>query len=92
VTARLLAVQTTLDLRVRAGEVEADVAEDLQDKLDDAAGKLHEGEPREAAKRVADVRDKLVDLRNDGKIPAGAYDELRTGLDSLAESLPSGRN
>ncbi|MGW4462998.1 protein kinase domain-containing protein [Micromonospora sp. NPDC004704] len=87
-TARLVALQTSLDLQVQAGEVDADAAEDLNDKLDEVARKLAEGDAEDAAKKLADVRDRLTDLREDDQVSSGAYDVLRANLDSLAESLP----
>ncbi|MEV4630459.1 protein kinase [Micromonospora sp. NPDC049523] len=87
-TARLVALQTSLDRQVQAQEVDADAAEDLNDKLDDVARKLIEGDTEDAAKKLADVRDRLAELRDDNKVSSDAYDVLLANLDSLAESLP----
>ena len=74
--------------RLQAGQVDADGAEELNDKLDEVAQKLTEGDAEQAAKAAADVGDLLTDLRKDDKITSTAYEALRTNLDSLAESLP----
>ena len=87
-TARLVALQTSLAQLQPAGQVDANAAEDLNDRLDEVAQKLTEGDAEEAAKKVADVDDRLADLRKDDKITSAAYDVLRTNLDRLADSLP----
>ena len=88
-TARLVALQTSLDqLQLQPEQVDADAAEELNDKLDEVAQKLTEGDAEQAAKAVADVGDLLTDLRKDDEINSATYDVLRTNLDSLADSLP----
>jgi hypothetical protein len=50
--------------------------------------KVHEGETRKAAKKIAEVRRKLSEFRKDDEITTTAFDELAASLAVLADSLP----
>jgi eukaryotic-like serine/threonine-protein kinase len=85
---QLDAVRAILLAQVQAGQVDANAATDLDDRLDEITRYLAEGETGKAAKKVAEVGRKLDDFRKDGKITATAYSALLPGLQALAGSLP----
>jgi eukaryotic-like serine/threonine-protein kinase len=82
------AVLAAIQAQVRAGQLDADGAKDLTDKLDDVERNLARGRTGDAAQKLDDVRDRLNDIRHDGNITTAGYTAILSAIDHLAESLP----
>ncbi|MFU8874603.1 protein kinase domain-containing protein [Micromonospora sp. SL4-19] len=89
VNLRQLAAQFTdvLAEAVAGGTIDRKIAEDLWKK----AAELDRGKPKDRAKRVDDLRERVADAADDGKIPADTAARLQQILDSY-ESLRGGGN
>jgi serine/threonine-protein kinase len=86
-TATRAAIQNELD----AGQLDRDAARDLNSRLDDVARRIAEGDGEEAAGKLADLRRRLGDLRNRGKITEAGYEAVLARLNQLAATLPATR-
>jgi hypothetical protein len=80
-----------LTTAVGAGAIKMDDAEDLQSELDEVARNIAKGQDRQAAEKVAKVREKLDELHRDGKLSPSGYETLAAGFDALVIALPSRR-
>ena len=78
-----------LQSQVQAGHVHTNAAADLDDRLDEIARYVAEGETGKAARKVNEVRRKLADFRKDGEITTEGYNAIMPSLDLLAEDLSS---
>ncbi len=81
------AVRATLQSQVAAGAVDDNAASDLNDRLDEIARDLDEGETRKAAKNVGEVRRKLAEFHRDDMITTEAYTAILASLEMLASTL-----
>jgi serine/threonine-protein kinase len=86
------AVRAAIQAQVQAGQLDARGANDLVDRLDDVDRNLARGRPDDAAQKLEDVRDRLNELRDDGKITNAGYSAILAALDQLANALPSAGN
>ncbi|MFC0006667.1 serine/threonine-protein kinase [Micromonospora siamensis] len=71
----------------RAGRVDEDTADELRDKLDD----LDRGKPKDRAKRVDDLREKVTEAVEKERLDPATADGLLRLLDA-ADRLRGGRN
>jgi len=67
----------------------SDAARELGKKVDEVQESLSKGESGKAADKLADLRKKLADLRQDGKVTAAAVTALRQPLDQAVALLTS---
>lgn len=88
---QIAALQTMLTTAVGAGALKMDDAEDLRSELDEVARNIAKGQDRQAAEKVAKVREKLDELHRDGKLSPSGYETLAAGFDALVIALPSRR-
>lgn len=88
VTARVAAVRDTVQDQARAGHLDPDAAGDLTRQLDEIDDQVAIGNTSKTADKVADLRDRLADLRDAGKITADGYQTVLASLDALAGVLP----
>ncbi|WP_433287574.1 protein kinase domain-containing protein [Micromonospora sp. CA-244673] len=89
VTLRQLAAQfaDVVDQAVGDGRIEPKTANDLREK----AAELDRGKPKDRAKRVDDLRERIDDLAEDGKLDDGTAAALQDLLDSYAGLRGGGR-
>jgi len=81
-------VQNIIQAQVSAGQLDANQANDLTNKLDEIARHLAKGETDNAADKVADLTSKLAELRKDTKIDTNGHDAVLASIEQLAASLP----
>ena len=74
---------------VAADQLGADAARSLTDRLDEVGRAIARGQENRAADRLEQARDRLDDLRRDGRVDDPAYTTLATSLDQLAAALPA---
>ncbi len=82
-------VRTVIQAQVAAGELDTKTANDLTNKLDEIERQLSGRDPDRAAGKVDDLRDRLGELRRDGKVSDAGYAAIMASLDQLASALPS---
>jgi serine/threonine-protein kinase len=82
------AVKLAIQTQAEAGQIDAEAAGDLTGELDEIGDRIAEGDPREAAAKVADLRRRLAGLRRSGKVTTAGYEAVLPSLDLLAASLP----
>jgi serine/threonine-protein kinase len=82
------ALRATIDEQTRAGELDVRAAKELAGKLDDVERELARNRLDKAAEKLADLQEKLDELRDDRKIGRTAYHAIRVSLDQVAETLP----
>jgi hypothetical protein len=84
----IVALRLSIQHQVNTGNLNPDKASDLYKKVDEIARAMNDGNTDEAAKKVKELRDRLVTLRNEGQLSGGGYDTLIRHLDSVAATLP----
>jgi hypothetical protein len=84
---QITALQTMLAQQADTGQVDPGTASDLRSGLDDIARRLSKGQTGQVTSRIAQLRDRLTGLAQDGKLTAGGYQVLTAGLAQLAGSL-----
>jgi eukaryotic-like serine/threonine-protein kinase len=82
------ALRASIDQQARAGQLDQDTAKELSGKLNDVEKELGRNRPGKAAEKLADLRNKLDELHDDGRIGTTGYQTIRAGLDELADALP----
>jgi serine/threonine-protein kinase len=82
------AALATLQAQVLAGQVDDKAASDLNDRLDEIARYLADGQPVNAAKKAEEARRKLAEFRRDGRITTAAYQAMLPSLEQLAAGFP----
>ncbi|GAA2359311.1 protein kinase domain-containing protein [Dactylosporangium salmoneum] len=88
----IAALRAAISQQVGAGQLDTDAAKDLGGKLDDVEKELVRNRTEKAAGKLADLRDKLDELHNDGKVGTVGYQAIRARVDQLADTLPSVKN
>lgn len=83
--ARFVAV---LDQAVSGGQLDRGTAKTLREKL----AELDRGKPKDRAKRVDDLRERIGEAADDGKIDQGTAAVLQQLLDAYEQLRGSGRN
>jgi eukaryotic-like serine/threonine-protein kinase len=83
---QLAALAAALREQADAGQLDRKAARDLVRRLTEVARRYGEGDAERAADKFADVREKLDDLRDDGKLTRAGYAALPY-LDQLTGSL-----
>lgn len=73
--------------QVDAGRLNPDAARDLHTKVDAVAKEIAEGDPDQAKDQLKKLREKLDELRRDGKLTADGYDALTADADRIAANL-----
>ncbi|MCW3817921.1 protein kinase [Micromonospora sp. DR5-3] len=73
--------------QVEAGRLNPDAAKDLHSKVDAIAKEIAESDPDQAEDQLKKLREKLGDLRRDGKLTADGYDALTADADRIAADL-----
>jgi serine/threonine-protein kinase len=81
-------VRTAIQAQVAAGELNANSAKDLTKKLDEIERQLNGRESDKAAEKVDDLRDRLAELRRDGKVSNAGYAAILASIDQLASAVP----
>jgi serine/threonine-protein kinase len=87
---QLAALQATLQQQAQGGQLDAHAADEFGHQLDDLTKTLADGHTHEITDKIRALRDKLVQLRKEGKITTTGYNTLTAGLGQLAASLPAG--
>ncbi|MFG2167311.1 serine/threonine-protein kinase [Micromonospora chersina] len=90
VTLRQLAAQFAgvVDQAVADGRIDRKTANDLREK----AAELDRGKPKDRAKRVEDLRERIGDLADDGKLDEATAGALQNLLDAYAGLRGGGRD
>ncbi|MGW5667491.1 protein kinase domain-containing protein [Micromonospora sp. NPDC003776] len=73
--------------QVDAGRLNPDAARDLHTKVDAIAKAIAENDPDQAEDQLKKLRDKLGELRRDGKLTTDGYDALTADADRIAADL-----
>ncbi|MEU2615644.1 protein kinase [Micromonospora sp. NPDC007271] len=73
--------------QVEAGRLNPDAAKDLHTKVDAIAKEIADSDPDQAEKQLKKLRDKLGELRRNGKLTADGYDVLTANADRIAADL-----
>jgi serine/threonine-protein kinase len=74
--------------QVAAGALTVATAADLHKRVDDIAKRLDAGDDKDLPKKIKDLRNKLTDLRREGRLTQAGYDALNRGLDPVAALAP----
>jgi eukaryotic-like serine/threonine-protein kinase len=82
------AMRVSIQRQVDTGNLNPDAAGDLFKKVDEIAKELRERDTEEATKKVGELRDKLLDLLDGGKLTAAGYAVLTRQLDNIAAEIP----
>lgn len=88
---QLGALAAALRQQADTGQLDRKAARDLLKQLTEVARRLSEGDAERAADKFADVREKLADLRRDGKLTRAGYAAL-PDIDQLSDSLDAAGN
>ncbi|MEV0810842.1 protein kinase [Micromonospora sp. NPDC050200] len=83
----IASMRQSIQEQVEAGRLNPDAAKDLHTKVDAIAKEIAEGDPDQAEDQLKKLRDKLSDLRRDGKLTADGYDALTADADRIAADL-----
>jgi eukaryotic-like serine/threonine-protein kinase len=73
----------------QAGQLDGETADELTKKLEQVGREVNKGDTGKAAEKLADLRSKLDELHQDGKITSAGYDAVQASLTQLADTLPS---
>jgi serine/threonine protein kinase len=87
-SARLAALFGVIEEQRQAGALDGETADELTKKLEQVGREVNEGDTGKAAERLADLRSKLDELHQDGKISTAGYDAVHASLTELADTLP----
>jgi serine/threonine-protein kinase len=80
----IAAMRVSIQRQVGTGDLTPNAATDLYKKVDEIARELNEGDIEEATKKISDLRRKLSDLLDDGKLTPAGHGELSQRLDAVA--------
>jgi serine/threonine protein kinase len=86
--ARLAALVGVIEEQRQAGALDGETAGELTKKLAEVGREVTKGDTGKAAERLADMRSKLDEMHQDGKISTAAYDAVNASLTELADTLP----
>jgi hypothetical protein len=87
-SAGLAALLGVIEEQRQAGNLDDKAAEELAKKLEQVDREVNEGDTGKAADRLADLRSKLDELHQNGKITTDGYDAVQASLTQLADTLP----
>jgi eukaryotic-like serine/threonine-protein kinase len=87
-SARLAALFGVIAEQRQAGALDGETADELTKKLEQVGREVNEGDKGKAAERLADLRSKLDELHQDGKISTAGYAAVHASLTELADTLP----
>jgi len=87
-SARLAALFGVIVEQRQAGALDGETADELTKKLEQVGREVNEGDTVKAAERLADLRSKVDELHQDGKISTAGYDAVHASLTELADTLP----
>ncbi|WP_446218109.1 FIMAH domain-containing protein [Micromonospora sp. IBHARD004] len=79
---------TTVEGLVQQGQLRPRVGNELGKRLREVEEKIADGETDEAREQLREFAEKLIDLRQDGKISASGYEVLVAGTTQLGQALP----
>ncbi|MBO3739722.1 FIMAH domain-containing protein [Actinoplanes flavus] len=85
----IAALRTVVDTLEDQGEIDDDGAEALDRRLKSAADRLKRGKAKDAARRMDEFAEKLVDLREDDDISRSAFNALAAGAGQVRAALPA---
>jgi eukaryotic-like serine/threonine-protein kinase len=88
-SARLAALFGVIEEQRQAGQLDGETADELTKKLEQVGREVNKGDTGKAAEKLADLRSKLDELHQDGKITSAGYDAVQASLTQLADTLPS---
>ncbi|MEV0721016.1 serine/threonine-protein kinase [Asanoa sp. NPDC050611] len=80
----LVGLHRTIDEQEASGQLEPKIAQDLRKRVDDIATRLRNGEDADARRKITELRGKLGDLRDQGKLSPAGYTAMIRDLDRLA--------
>lgn len=81
---RVAAVRAVIQAQLAARRLSADVARELNTRLDDISRQLARGQTRQAERAIDGMRDRLRDLRRDDRLSAEAYNAIVASLGKLS--------
>ena len=81
-------MRLSIQQQVTAGSLTPVSALELYKKVDEIAGRLAGGNTDDASKKIEELRDKLIDLYEHGKLSQAGYEALKQDVDRLDESVP----
>jgi hypothetical protein len=84
----VVALRLAVGQQVSTGNLNPDMASDLNKKIDEIARALAAGNTDDAAKKIKEFRDKLDTLLAEGRLTRAGYDVLVQDLDRVAAELP----
>jgi hypothetical protein len=84
----VVAMRLSIAHQVDAGHLNPAKAPGLYKKVNEIAHAVIDDNGDEAAKKVGELRDRLIELHDHGTLTTAGYERLNTDLDRLAESLP----
>jgi serine/threonine protein kinase len=91
-SARLAALFGVIEEQRQAGSLDDKTADKLAKELEEVGREVDKGDTGKAAKKLAELRNKLDELHRDGKITTGGYDAVQASLTQLAVTLPPERD
>lgn len=84
----IVGMRLSIQRQVTAGHLTPEAASELYKKVDEIADQLSKGDTDEASKKIEELREKLVDLHEHGKLSKAGYDALNQDLDRLDRTVP----
>jgi eukaryotic-like serine/threonine-protein kinase len=87
-SARLAALRGVIEEQQQAGHLDEKTAEELTKKLQEVDRELDDGDRGKAAEKLANLRNKLDELHQDGKITSPGYEAVQASLTQLGAALP----
>ncbi|GGN37106.1 hypothetical protein FHR83_006471 [Actinoplanes campanulatus] len=85
----IAALRAVVDSLEDQGEIDDDGAEALDRRLKSAADRLERGKAKDAARKMDEFAEKLVDLREDDDISQSAFNALASGATQVRAALPA---
>ncbi|WP_204297302.1 FIMAH domain-containing protein [Actinoplanes campanulatus] len=85
----IAALRAVVDSLEDQGEIDDDGAEALDRRLKSAADRLKRGKAKDAARKMDEFAEKLVDLREDDDISQSAFNALASGATQVRAALPA---
>ncbi|MFU8876420.1 FIMAH domain-containing protein, partial [Micromonospora sp. SL4-19] len=83
----IASMRQSIRAQVEAGRLNPDAAKDLHTKVDAIAKEIAASDPDQAEDQLKKLRDKLAELRRNGKLTTDGYDALTADADQIAADL-----
>ncbi|WP_370132951.1 protein kinase [Streptacidiphilus sp. EB103A] len=83
------ALQRAVAEAQNAGEIDADAAQDVRNRLGNLSRQLAKGRDGNPAHEIADLRHRLADLQKGGQLSDAGAQRIGSALDALAATLPA---